>query len=80
MPPEKSVPFILRPIPVVIAILAVGPFALPLVWVSPAFGRIQKLCLTVIILALSVWLYRSSAQLYSLLSDHMTELQQVLKQ
>lgn len=78
MPPNATVPPILRPIPVVIAMLMVGPFALPLVWVSPAFSRAQKAAITLIVALFSVWLVHSSVRLYGLLMERMQQLQQAL--
>ena len=42
---------------VVIALLSVGPFALPLVWLHPLYKRVTKIILTIIIIGLSIWSY-----------------------
>jgi hypothetical protein len=53
----------------VVAILAVGPLALPMVWTNPAYSRVKKAAVTVAILALTwacwVVIQRSLAQLQS---------------
>ena len=49
---------------VVIALLTVGPFALPLVWFHPHYKKITKVILTIAIIALSIWLYIIARDLY----------------
>lgn len=49
---------------VVIALLSVGPFALPLVWLHPLYKRVTKIILTIIIIGLSIWLYFVTRDLY----------------
>ena len=49
---------------VVIAILSVGPFALPLVWLHPLYKRVTKIILTPIIIGLSIWSYFITRDLY----------------
>jgi hypothetical protein len=36
------------------AFLVIGPFALPLLWTSPAFGRVGKVIWTVLIIAYTI--------------------------
>jgi len=40
----------------VIALLCVGPLALPLVWLNPRFSRVKKIIITIIIIILSYYL------------------------
>jgi hypothetical protein len=37
----------------IVSFLTVGPFALPLVWCNPAYSRLKKIMVTVIVLALT---------------------------
>jgi len=69
----------LRPVTIIIAILAVGPFAIPLVWLSPAFKKWLKVTLTVLLILLSIVLVKCSMQAYSLLLKEMQALQAVLR-
>jgi hypothetical protein len=41
----------------VIALMCIGPFALPLMWFNPRYKLITKIILSVVIIALSIWLY-----------------------
>jgi len=43
----------------VIAILSVGPFALPLVWINSSYSRMKKIVISVIVVVLSYVLFKS---------------------
>lgn len=49
---------------VVIALLSVGPLALPLVWLHPVYKRTTKIILTIIIIGICVWSYFLTRDLY----------------
>ena len=49
---------------VVIALLFVGPFALPLVWMHPHYKRITKIILTIGIIGFGIWFYFIARDLY----------------
>ncbi len=49
---------------VVIALLSVGPFALPLVWVHPHYKIITKIILTIGIIGFGIWGYFIMRDLY----------------
>ncbi len=69
-----------RPAPVFIAILCVGPFALPLLWFSPQFKRIYKILISIVVIAATVWLVKASADLYGILLDEFKEIDKILNQ
>lgn len=50
-----AVAWYFKPVPVVLAVLALGPFAIPLVWHSPALGRPLKAGLVLAAIGLTVW-------------------------
>ena len=50
---------------IVVALLSVGPFALPLVWLNPRYNLMVKLAVTVGITVLSVLLYQATVSLYN---------------
>jgi hypothetical protein len=58
----------------VIALLSVGPFALPLVWFHPQYNRISKIILTIAVIGLSIWLYMITRDLYLDLMRQMKAL------
>jgi hypothetical protein len=64
---------------IAIAILAIGPFAIPLVWISPAFKRWQKILITILLILLTIWLVRASVNLAETLKHRMQELQEIMK-
>ena len=49
---------------IVIALVSVGPFALPLVWLHPLYNRVTKIILTIIITGFSIWLFIITKDLY----------------
>ena len=55
--PASATPFYFRTTFIVIALICVGPLALPLVWLNPAWGWKMKLFLTLVILAISYGLW-----------------------
>jgi len=63
---------------VVIALLSVGPFALPLVWSHPRYKRITKIILTVGIIGFSIWGYFIIRDLYLNLMQQIQALESVL--
>ncbi len=52
---------------VVIALLSIGPFALPLVWLNPNYKKHIKILLTIIILGSSIWFYYATKDIYEIL-------------
>lgn len=75
---KPEVKWYFRPIAVVIAILCLGFFALPLLWLSPAFKKIHKIVITILIVGLTIWLLKASVDLYNLLLRELQELQSIL--
>ncbi|MCX5686317.1 MAG: hypothetical protein NTW09_02490 [Candidatus Omnitrophica bacterium] len=70
----------LRPVWVVIAILAAGPLAIPLVWMSPAFKKWLKVVITMLVILLTIWTINASVGLYNTLKAHIQSLQNELNQ
>jgi hypothetical protein len=56
---------------VVIALLSVGPLALPLVWLHPRYKKVTKIILTIIIIGLSIWSYILIKDVYLSLLQQM---------
>jgi hypothetical protein len=59
---------------VVIALLCVGPLALPLVWFNPRYKAATKLIITVIVLVITVLCTYLAATTYQKLLDQITAL------
>ena len=79
MQPDKKTPWFLTPPAVTIAVLCAGPFALPLVWMSSALKRWHKWLITVIIVFLTIWLFKASAELFNILFKEMQALQEAIR-
>lgn len=76
---EKApVKWYLKPVSIIIAILLAGPFALPLVWISPALRLWHKIAITILAILLTVWLITASAAIYESLVKELRELQAVM--
>lgn len=63
---------------VLIAILGFGPFAIPLIWMSPSLKKQQKTLLTVLTALFTLWMVKCSVDLYRVLLKEMQDLQAAL--
>ena len=70
-----KLPWYLRTSVIVIAVLSVGPLALPLIWWRPGLARGGKIALTIGILLLSWALYLASVAALRSLEDSLRLLQ-----
>jgi hypothetical protein len=68
-----------KPVWIVVAILAAGPFALPLVWLSPALKLWHKVLLTIAMVAVTVWMARATVDICRSIMKQMADLQGVLQ-
>jgi len=59
---------------VIIALLCVGPLALPLVWINPRYKIITKLVVTVAVIVLSILLSYLTMGIYSRLTQQIEGL------
>jgi len=67
-----------RPGGIILAVLCVGPLALPLVWLSPALRKKDKAIITILLVVLTIWLAKASIRLYGLLLKELEDLQNIL--
>ena len=67
-----------KPGTIILGFFIIGPLALPLVWINPGLNKRNKILITVVIIALTIWLTRSTVQLYKILSEHYGELDKAL--
>ena len=58
----------------VMALLSVGPLALPLVWFNPRYKPITKLVLTVVVILISLLVYIAIRRLYLQSLEQMKDL------
>jgi len=59
---------------VVVALLSVGPFALPLVWFHPRYKTTTKVVVSFIVIALTIWLYFIMKDMYLRFLEQAKEL------
>ena len=62
------------PLAIVVAILIAGPFAIPLVWLSPAFKMWQKVLIIFALVAFTVWLTAVFMQTYQTIITQLKSL------
>ncbi len=79
LPDKKRVKWYLRPVAILIALITVGPLAMPMIWISPALKRWQMIALTAIVVLLTVWIIKASVDLYRILLRELRNIQEVLK-
>ena len=58
----------------VIALLAVGPFALPLIWFNPRYKPITKLVITIVVIAITILTLFLIRNIYLRLMEQMKDL------
>jgi len=66
---EKKVKWYFRKTFIIIAILSVGPFALPLIWFHPQATQTWKIGLTIGVLTLSWYLYKVTIESINTFED-----------
>jgi len=71
------VPWYLTKKTVILAIVIVGPLAIPLLWMSPKFSFVLKAVLTVILVVSSVLLYHYSVVMMDSLNQRLKELKEM---
>ena len=73
--PANKVPWYLRTSVIVIALLSIGPFALPMVWWHPKLNVAWKVGITLATLVLTWMAYQSTVGALKMLEDDMKTLQ-----
>ena len=68
-----------KPVWIVVAILALGPFAIPLVWFSPALKRWHKVLITIALIIVTIWLVKATVNIYQSLLKQMADLQNAMQ-
>jgi len=74
---EDSLKWYFRKSYIIIALLCVGPLALPLIWWRPDTSRVWKIGLTIVILALSWLLYRSTLESIQTIKEYYKQLNSI---
>lgn len=64
MDAQNKIKWYYTPVAIVASILIAGPFAIPLVWLSPAFKAWQKIMIILVLIVLTVWLTTFFMQTY----------------
>jgi hypothetical protein len=73
-PQEKKAPWYFKTSTIVIALLSVGPLALPLVWARPRWSRATKTIVTVVVLVVTYLLWDATSRALKSLGEYMQML------
>ena len=76
---KKHVKWYYKPVWIIVAILAAGPFALPLVWFSPELKKWVKVFLTIAVVLITVWLANATVDICRRIIKDVAELQATLQ-
>jgi len=76
---KSALKWYFKPAWVIVALLAAGPFALPLLWLSPALKKWHKITLTVLMAVFTLWLVKATVDIYQLILKQVAELQDSLR-
>ena len=76
-PVEKRGKWYFSNLVVIIAVLSVGPFALPLVWWNPRYGLAARVIITVVVLVFSYGAYIFTRVLMQELNEQMELLREL---
>ncbi|MCX6874673.1 MAG: zinc ribbon domain-containing protein [Verrucomicrobia bacterium] len=68
---EKKLPWYFGTTVIVVALLSVGPLALPLVWIRPGLKLVWKIAISVGILALTWYLYQATVEAIKMFNEQM---------
>ena len=74
---KKVMKWYYKPVWVFVGILAAGPFALPLVWFSPALKKWMKVLLTIATVLITLWLVKATIDIYRIIIKEMADLQSI---
>lgn len=74
LPPAREIKWYFRTSSIVLAVLFIGPFALPLVWFHPRYKAGTKVMVTLIVIGLTLLL---SLLMVGLSSEVMTQLEEL---
>ena len=74
-PSAEKLPWYFRKSVIILALLSVGPLALPMIWWHPQMSRAWKIGLTVVILVLSWILYRVTMDAIRSIEEYYRQLQ-----
>ena len=74
----KKLPWHQRASVLIAALLTIGPFALPLLWLNPHISRLKKIIWTIVILIVSYVLWQTfSKAFHEILGYYQTTLQSI---
>ncbi len=60
---------------VVMGLACFGPFALPLVYFNPRYGKVTKIVIICVMVALTIWFYFLAKELYRQVNQQIKELE-----
>ena len=75
---EKKVPWYFKSGSIVVAILTVGPLALPLIWFHPKMSQTKKVIWTVVTLVLTYFIVAATMEAVKKISQSLQDLKGIM--
>ena len=73
-PASKKTPWFFNKSSLIVSFLVSGPFMLPLIWFHPKMSRNAKIIWTVVVIGLTLWMIKASADLLAQLNKSLQGL------
>lgn len=70
----KPVPWYLGTGSVTFALLCLGPFALPMVWMHPKYSWVTKVVISVAVIAFAIWAYLFLRRIYADMMEQFKDM------
>ena len=77
-PPQKKTPWYFNSSSLIVSFLVTGPFMLPLVWFHPKMSRTSKIVWTVVIVVVTLFIIKSTADLLGQLKKSLQNFSGVI--
>ncbi|MBU1726527.1 MAG: zinc ribbon domain-containing protein [Candidatus Omnitrophica bacterium] len=74
---KAKTPWYLKTSTLIVALLCVGPLALPLVWLNPRFSKNLKIIITLIIIIITYYFAALTINSVKKISDYYQKMQQL---
>ncbi|MCP4649970.1 MAG: zinc ribbon domain-containing protein [PVC group bacterium] len=75
---KKDTTWYFKPFGLIIALLCVGPFALPLVWLNPNFNKNKKIIISCIVIVISAILFILTGNAIKAINSYYQQVMQYL--
>ena len=75
---EEKIKWYLRPGMILLEVLLLGPLAIPMVWMSPALKKWQKIVVICFLVVFTIWFVKLSVDAYRYLEKELADMKALL--